>query len=205
MKKYRIGHKLKKINIAPEWRVLDIGSGHKPLIRADILIDYAIQEIKDRLIVPERASLIIADGQKIPLKDKSVDYVITSHMAEHVADPAGLCNELMRVAEQGYIETPGIISELLLNEPYHFWNVYTYRGTIIFKKKQSFTPIFPKIYSIFYYGTKREGHKLLKFSNPLLHYPFCLLRWLFIFIWFGTPFTITVYKWKGKINYKIIE
>ncbi len=50
-------------------------------------------------------------------------FAIASHIAEHVDDPAGLCDELRRVARRGYIETPSPAADALLHEDYHLWRV----------------------------------------------------------------------------------
>lgn len=41
---------------------------------------------------------IVADGAHLPLPDKSEDFVISSHMIEHIFDPIGAMKEWARVA-----------------------------------------------------------------------------------------------------------
>ena len=48
MKKNKFRFALNKITYDPKWIVLDIGSGHNPISRADILIDSAVHEIHTR-------------------------------------------------------------------------------------------------------------------------------------------------------------
>lgn len=43
---------------------------------------------------------IVAPGDKIPLADKSVDFVISSHVIEHFFDPIGALKEWKRVAKK---------------------------------------------------------------------------------------------------------
>ena len=62
MKKNKFRYVLNKITYDPKWIVLDIGSGHNPINRANILIDSAIEEIDSRIAVPHSSSLIIADA-----------------------------------------------------------------------------------------------------------------------------------------------
>lgn len=205
MRKNKFRYTLNKITYDPKWIVLDIGSGHNPISRANILIDSAIEEIDSRIAVPHGSSLIIADAQKIPLKDKCIDFVVTNHIAEHVEDPALLCNELMRVANGGYIETPGIMSDIFLNEPYHLWRVYTCNKTIIFKRKRNFKSLIPFFYQLFYYGENRLDQKTIRFGNPFIHYPFLFLRYAIILMWMWIPFRITSYRWKGEINFQVID
>lgn len=43
---------------------------------------------------------IVADGTKIPLPDKSVDFVISSHVIEHIFDPIAALIEWSRLAKK---------------------------------------------------------------------------------------------------------
>lgn len=176
MKKNKFRFAMNKITYDPKWVVLDIGSGHNPLKRANILIDSAIHEIDNRIVIPHGSSLIIADAHRIPLKSKCVDFVVANHIAEHLDDPALFCTELMRIAKEGYIETPGIITDTLLNEPYHLWRVYTSNKTIIFKRKRNFKLLIPFFYQLFYYGVDRPNQKTIRSNIPIIHYPFLFLR-----------------------------
>lgn len=205
MKKNKFRYALNKITYDPKWIVLDIGSGHNPISRADILIDSAVHEIDSRIAVPQGSSLIIADAQKIPLKNKCIDFVVANHIAEHVEDPALFCNELMRVAKEGYIETPGIIADIFLNEPYHPWRVYSYNKMLIFKRKRNFKSLIPFFYQLFYYGENRLDQVTFRSNNPMIHYPFLILRYAIILFWMWTPFRITSYRWKGEIHYRVID
>lgn len=52
---------------------------------------------------------IVAPGDKLPLADNSVDYVISSHVIEHFYDPVQTVNEWLRVVRPGgyiYIIAP---------------------------------------------------------------------------------------------------
>jgi SAM-dependent methyltransferase len=49
---------------------------------------------------------IQADVTKLPFSDGAADFVIVSHLAEHVDDPSAFCAELHRAYDRGYIETP---------------------------------------------------------------------------------------------------
>ena len=43
---------------------------------------------------------LVAPGDKIPVPDKSFDFVISSHVIEHFYDPIGTIQEWMRIAKQ---------------------------------------------------------------------------------------------------------
>ena len=87
------------MNIRPDDFVLEIGSGHNPKARSDVLCDKFISDDEQRggAIVTDRP-IVEADGQFLPFADRAFDYVICSHVLEHVEDPVQLITELERVA-----------------------------------------------------------------------------------------------------------
>jgi 2-polyprenyl-3-methyl-5-hydroxy-6-metoxy-1,4-benzoquinol methylase len=48
----------------------------------------------------------IEPNKKLPFKDKEFDYVILSHVMEHVPNLLEFKDELVRIAKRGYIELP---------------------------------------------------------------------------------------------------
>lgn len=65
---------------------------------------------------------IQADVEKgIPLPDQSCDFIVCSHLLEHIEDPLFLCREMERVSSAGYIETPGIVQEMIWHHEVHKW------------------------------------------------------------------------------------
>ena len=56
-------------------------------------------------------------------RDSQFDFVFTSHIAEHVPDPAVFCRELMRIGRSGYIEIPSPLFDNLVygNRAAHKW------------------------------------------------------------------------------------
>ena len=53
-------------------------------------------------------------GKKLPFSDKEFDYVILSHVLEHVEDIVKFKSELERVAKSGYIELPTKLADNLV-------------------------------------------------------------------------------------------
>lgn len=125
------------MNICPGDFVLEIGSGHNPKPRANVLCDKFIEDDEQRGggIVADRP-LVEADGQYLPFADSAFDYVICSHVLEHVEEPALLIAELTRVAKRGYIETPSEIAERIYGWPYHHWIVNKIDGRLVLQKKE---------------------------------------------------------------------
>ena len=125
------------MNIRADDFVLEIGSGHNPKARSDILCDKFIADDEQRggTIVTDRP-IVEADGQFLPFADRAFDYVICSHVLEHVEDPAQLIAELERVARRGYIETPSEIGERIYGWQYHNWVVNVVDGCLMLRRNE---------------------------------------------------------------------
>lgn len=122
--------------------VLDIGSGDKPHWRADILLDEFVSK-KDGIqrsgssdvAVPK--PLVVAAMESMPFKDKAFDYVVCSHVLEHVIDPAKAIKEMMRIAKAGYIEVPFEGAAKIIDVPSHLWYCRWQNNQLIFTAKKS--------------------------------------------------------------------
>src|SRR5690242_1222787 len=108
----RLGH------IGENDLVLEIGSGDRPNPRSDVLCDRYIEDNTERggNLQIDRP-LVCGDGHYLPFQDQAFDYVIASHIIEHMDDPVKFCQELMRVSKRGYIESPTEVAEKLF-----FWS-----------------------------------------------------------------------------------
>ncbi len=97
----------RKLNIRKSDRVLEVGSGNRPYIRSDVLCDkyFGGQDERGGPILVDRP-FVVCDVTALPFADNSFDYVICTHVAEHVDEPEKVFEELMRVSKRGYIETP---------------------------------------------------------------------------------------------------
>ena len=97
--------------------VLDVGSGGTPYPRSDVLLDRltgAEHRCGDAMMIDRHA--VYGDAQCMPFKDKSFDFIVASHILEHMAEPEKFIKELQRVGKAGYIETPNAIFERLIGE-----------------------------------------------------------------------------------------
>ena len=214
-KKYSVGQsKHYKIKIYNSWKVLDVGSGHNPHPRANTILDKYIknniERTGEKIKINYGQNFIKADACSTPFKSKAFDYIIASHIAEHIDDPSKLCEELIRIGKRGYIETPSKFCEMMLGEVFHKWYVYSKNNTLIFEKKNKSHPLglLNKIfYAIFYANTKREGRFTLYFHNKYfraissrLIYYFLIKPWRIF-----KKITYTCFEWEDKFNYKIID
>ena len=82
----------------------------------------------------------------MPFKDNEFDYIIASHVAEHVEDISFFFNELSRIGKKGYIEVPTRLEDNLVfeNKKDHIWHLVfddVNNQINISKKKQYFEPV----------------------------------------------------------------
>jgi hypothetical protein len=100
-------------------RVLDVGGWHKPLARADWVIDLmphgtrgeAVGAGEERFTAETWVERDICEHTRWPFDDEQFDFVVCSHTLEDVRDPIAVCAELRRVAKAGYIEVPSRLQE----------------------------------------------------------------------------------------------
>ena len=115
--------------IRPRDKVLEIGPGSTPHPRSDVFLELDFDANKDK--VAQRGGglkdadfgkkpVYYYDGGVFPFGDNQFDYVICSHVIEHVVDPVRFMSEVFRVtAGRGYIEYPLITYEYLYDFDVH--------------------------------------------------------------------------------------
>jgi glycosyltransferase involved in cell wall biosynthesis/ubiquinone/menaquinone biosynthesis C-methylase UbiE len=205
IKNFTVGLSGKKLPIEPEWSVLDVGSGHRPNRRANVLIDNELNETEHRsgkkANVPLDKKMVVGDALHMPFSYHEFDFIIASHIAEHIDDPEQFCKELARVGKRGYIETPGPVDEFFLNEPFHKWVVSKKNNCLIFTEKKNFKPFSHFFYGLYYLNETRTGHKPLHSSNSFLKLASkCIGK-----SWSHLPKTYTRFYWEHSINVKVIR
>ena len=64
-------------------------------------------------------------NDNLPFKDKEFDFVIASHVLEHVDNIEKFISELERISNKGYIELPTILEDNLVfeNKSDHLWHM----------------------------------------------------------------------------------
>ena len=102
----------------PNWRILDIGCGYRPNKYANVIAD-----TKDFSQFHQDKIFIKIKDKKLPFKDKEFDFVIASHVIEHVDDFEFFIKELERISSKGYIELPSRLGDNLVfeNKNDHIW------------------------------------------------------------------------------------
>lgn len=138
-------------------RVLEIGPGGTPHHRSDIFLEHLFTDEeaqRQRGHTPQikmKKPVIFYDGGKFPFHDKEFDYIICSHVIEHVTDVEGFCAEMFRVGKRGYIEFPTIYYEYLYNFSVHLQLVSFQSGELRYmEKEESGLNAFQPVQALFY-------------------------------------------------------
>lgn len=99
------------------------GSAHNPFHLNTLNVDYTddmntvFKQVEERLCGEKMPVDIVASGDNLPIEDESVDFVISSHMIEHIFDPIKALKEWYRVIKKGgYIFTIIPITAYVPNE-----------------------------------------------------------------------------------------
>ncbi len=174
------------ISIASSDRVLEVGPGSNPHHRSDVLLEkkfetqqeYEAQFGHEEKLISDK-KIVFYEGDKFPFSDNEFDYVICSHVLEHVEDPELFLNEIFRVARKGYFEYPLIYYDYLYNFNVHL-NFLKFDGKTLYYKKKSDTSLneFLPIQSFFYESLKMGHVKLINDLLPFMmegfewHHPF---------------------------------
>jgi len=103
----------KWLNNNKNLKILDLGCTHvnywpEANHFADI-VDYS-KEFKEKNL----KFIKISPNEKLPFKDKEFDYVILSHVLEHVSNLVDFVNEVERISKAGYIELPTKLADNLV-------------------------------------------------------------------------------------------
>ena len=107
-----------KLNDNPNWNVLDVGCGYTANKYANVVAD--VQNLSD--FYKDKKFIRIKE-KKLPFRDNEFDFVITSHVIEHIEDFQFFIKEIERILKQGYIELPTRLGDNLVIENLkdHIW------------------------------------------------------------------------------------
>lgn len=91
--------------------ILDIGPGRNPFIFANYIIDYSTEYkiMNEHLKVYNNLDI---DKNKLPFENKSIDFVYSRYLLQEIQNPDYLMDEIIRVSNSGYIETPSPLIEI---------------------------------------------------------------------------------------------
>lgn len=137
---------IKKHQIEPIGKVLDVGCGQYPFINKNCRVTYIdlypdknvsrqkdLKQVKDAF---EKVKIVTKmNAEKLNFRDKFFDYVVAGDILEHTKDPEKACKEIIRVGKAGFIRCPTILWEILFGRPYHFWAASLIDKVLIFHPK----------------------------------------------------------------------
>ena len=180
-------------NIKSTDRVLEVGPGSLPYFRSDVFLEKVFSEeesvaqrgFADSINIKKK--IVYYDGGRFPFLDKEFDYVICSHVIEHIPsdDLPLFISELQRVAGKGYIEFPTVFYEFICYPLVHLWFMNYRNDCIHFLNKEKFKSNFiHKIYRDMVYNDNFISEKLFSNYQELF---FC------------------GFEWNQKIDYKIVN
>jgi SAM-dependent methyltransferase len=126
----------------PSWKILDIGCGYRAHQKASVIAD--VQDFSQHY---KGREFVKINDSNLPFKDKEFDFVIASHVIEHVDDFEFFIKELERISLKGYIELPSRLGDNLVfeNKNDHIWWFLfddINKKLLVSKKNQIIEPFF---------------------------------------------------------------
>jgi len=121
LKRTSIKHVNNILEKNPNWKILDIGCGYRAHKNASVLAD-----VQDFSNFYKKKKFVQIKEKNLPFKDKEFDFVVASHVIEHVEDFEFFIKELERITSKGYIELPTRLGDNLVfeNKNDHIWWFY---------------------------------------------------------------------------------
>lgn len=161
----------KHLSIKKSDKVLEVGGGHNPHSRSNIVVDKFTDSNYHRsgdIKVHSHQKFINADGENLPFANQEFDYVICNQVLEHVENPEKFLKEQMRVSKSGYIEVPSLLGEYLFPKKSHRWLILEVEGKLVLmdKKLVGFNPSHDLGDVFLHYLPKKSlGYKIMQYTH----------------------------------------
>lgn len=163
-------------------KVLEIGPGATPYFRSDVFLEFNYENELDRIaqsghvgILETDKPIVYYEGGVFPFRDNEFDYVVCSHVLEHVPDASFFLKEIQRVGKKGYLEYPTIYYDYLYNFPEHQLFILENQGVINWMTKaESGLMHYEQIQKFFYKTCELGYHEL---TESLKDYFFQGFEW----------------------------
>lgn len=175
-------------------KVLEVGPGGYPHYRSDVLLEKKFQTKHEAeaqrgftKLNTFGKTLVYYNGSKFPFEDKEFDYVICSHVIEHIplSEISEFISELERVAPRGYIEFPNIFYELINMQEVHKSFILLSDNEIKFMTKNKLVKTnLQKVIQHLFYGKDGDISKIFNRHKSLFFQGI---------------------QWNGHIRYKMVE
>lgn len=175
------------LKIKKKDKVLEVGSGHNPSYRSNVIVEKFIDSNYHRCgnvkLYPHQ-TFVNADGEDLPFDDKEFDYVICNQVLEHVDNPVKFIQEQCRVAKRGYMETPSLIGEFLFPKASHKWVILEIDAKLV---------LFEKL--------KMPGNYGNNYGELFLNYlPYQSLAYKLLWLTEGN-LMVNRYEWEGNVDF----
>jgi len=181
-------------NINSSDKILEIGPGANPFFRSDVFLEKRFSSEQEHFrqngyqkSAKSEKPLYYYDGGTFPFDDNQFDYIVCSHVLEHLSfeEIDKFIENLKRVSKKGYIEFPNVFYELVNFQDVHKWFMNYRDGEILFLSKDKFKSSYlhKSIREIFYGSDEYFYKSFDKFKD----FYFC------------------GFEWEDKINYRIVD
>ncbi|MCC7117876.1 MAG: methyltransferase domain-containing protein [Anaerolineales bacterium] len=165
------------------------------------------------VVLPPSKLFVAGDGCFMPFEYKSIDFIICSHVIEHIDNVNEFCAELNRVSNGGYLECPSKMAEILRHAPNHRWYVSQKKGKLVISPTPDGYPLgwFGKLFfSLYFYNTRQvKGRDVFNFAHGIsgpFHYVFSAVREVLVRLWtLFKPLTYTRFYWQGRFDWEFVE
>ena len=119
--------------------VLYMGTDTIPPPRADIIVRFVGNKdnFRSEIDTKNRQIYCFCDPTELPLKSKSIDYLIVSNLVEFCNYPTKLLKEVERVAKAGYLESPHVIAEYLYPHPFRVNEIVYHEQKFLIRRKHT--------------------------------------------------------------------
>ena len=99
-------------------KILDIGCGYTANENANVIAD-----VKDLSVFYKDKKFIQITEKNLPFADNEFDFIISSHVIEHVENFEFFIKELERISKKGYVELPTRLADNIVfeNQSDHIW------------------------------------------------------------------------------------
>lgn len=169
-------------NIKENDRVLEIGPGGTPFQRSDVFLElnydneeiFKLQRGNTEKLITEKP-VFFYNGSKFPFSDGEFDYIVCSHVLEHVENISLFLSEIFRVSSKGYFEYPTIIYEYLFNIDVHVNIIKFERNTLYYMKKSETNLMDFKAVQLFFLNALENGYD--SYVNDLKEFMFEGFEW----------------------------
>ncbi|TFH33511.1 MAG: methyltransferase domain-containing protein [Deltaproteobacteria bacterium] len=192
-------------NIKQTDHVLEIGPGGTPHPRSNVLLEKKFDNPDEaegqRGFAPPlkdsyKGKVVYYDGGRFPFQDKEFDYVICSHVLEHIEEVDFFISEITRVGNKGYLEYPTIYYDYIYNFQEHKTLLFRRENILYYMpKKESGLYFFMPVNILFYESLKSGYVELIEILKP----------WMFQGFEWTTEITIKKSTSIGDLTYTYAE